>query len=113
MTNFESFWKKGNHAKDTKTHIMEYGSIGQMKRRRINEYIIGSSDYLLLYINKLKRAARFQKSFQRRQEAAALVPVLGGHLHVNGVGGRPVASRGRVAEFHQFFFHGCGDLLLV
>ena len=79
----------------------------------MNEYSIGSSDYLLLYINKLKRAARFQKSFQRRQEAAALVPVLGGHLHVNGVGGGPVASRGGVAEFHQFFFHGCGDLLLV
>ena len=90
------------------------GSVEQtIKRRRINEYSIGSSDYLLLYINKLKRAARFQKSFQRRQEAAALVPVLGGHLHVNGVGGGPVASRGGVAEFHQFFFHGCGDLLLV
>ena len=94
---------------------MEYdGSVEQtIKRRRMKEYFIGSSDYLLLYINKLTRAARFQTSFERRQAAAALVPVLGGQLHVNGVGGGPVASRGGLAEFHQFFFHGCGDLLLV
>jgi len=39
--------------------------------------------------------------------------VLGGHFHVNGIGGGPIASRSRFAKFHQFFFHGCGDLLFI
>ena len=64
-------------------------------------------------VTTLQRAASFQQSFQSRQEAAALIPVLGSHFHVDRIGGRPVASRSRVAEFHKFLFHGCGDLLLI
>ena len=39
--------------------------------------------------------------------------MLGGHFHVDGIGGGPIASRSRFAKFHQFFFHGCGDLLFI